>query len=66
MAARYQLVDTTVLPRDKALGRKAFPSAANAGRFNSLAHALRELKACVGPDRFILVDRETGEEVRPS
>lgn len=61
MANRYFLINLNVLPRGRALGRKTYPADAVGGRFNSLPHALRELKAAIGP--WLLVDRETGEEV---
>lgn len=68
MAARYFLVDLTKIARDKVVGRKTFPSGSVAGRFNSLPHALREMKAIAswgsGPD-FMLYDRETETEVKP-
>jgi hypothetical protein len=69
MAARYFLVDTSRIPRDKVPGRKTFPSGSVAGRFNSLPHALRELKATVtwgNGDTFMLYDRVTGTEVKPT
>ena len=52
MAYRYELVDTV------------HPSW-RGGRFTSLRHALRELAAAFPPGRFVLIDRTTGEEVRP-
>jgi hypothetical protein len=63
---RYVMIDTTVLPREKAVGRKTFPADAQGGRFNSLPHALFALKKAFPSDRFILIDRETSTEVKPS
>jgi len=68
MAARYFLIDTSHIPREKVPGRKTFPAGSVAGRFNSLPRALRELRASITWGHgamFMLYDRETGTEVEP-
>jgi len=50
MAAKFEIVDTEN-PRDRGM------------RFSSLVRARRELDRAVPRSRFILIDRETREEV---
>ena len=61
MKNRYYLLDfgpgavipATVTARDAA--------AIRCGRYTVLDRAMRDLRACVGPPRFALYDRQTGD-----